>query len=93
MSLRRLAVVAFSVAALACGTAQAQAVSSDGPRDVIWNGGDVLRCTQIPILPLPVLSFYEHPSDCSHSGVVSTNTYTNTKTNTKTNTNTLTNER
>ncbi|MGI5484879.1 hypothetical protein [Streptomyces lavendofoliae] len=73
MSLPRFAVIALSAVALVCGTAQAHAMASDGPRDVIYNGGDLLRCAQLPLLPFPLLALYQHDSDCSHSGVMAVN--------------------
>ncbi|WP_381560776.1 hypothetical protein [Streptomyces eurythermus] len=60
MKILRLVVVPLAVAALFAGTTAAQA-DSEGSSYTL----NLLPCAQVPILPLPILSLYQHPADCS----------------------------
>ncbi|MDN3260391.1 hypothetical protein QWJ26_11315 [Streptomyces sp. CSDS2] len=60
MKILRLVAVPLAVAALFGGATTAQPDTEGSSYNL-----HLLPCAQVPILPIPILSLYQHPADCS----------------------------
>ncbi|MBB5937316.1 hypothetical protein [Streptomyces zagrosensis] len=61
--MKKTLAVSFAAMALVAGLASSAYAGEESPR--YGNGGDILNCNEIPILPIPILSNYQHNADCS----------------------------